>query len=160
MRTNNMIFLLIISTMVSCNLQEKDKSKSDGKSSKIIVRNPYGCVNVIEFNENGFGKVAYGSVSSTNNSYNEEFKGLDQVVKESDFKIDSKKDLDSLNLIVEETTNKGLEKNSRVHDAYRFELFVVGTKRVDMYKESETINHLLGILSKHFPFKVDYTCEH
>lgn len=130
-------------------------SIKDSFATKILIRSPGNCVHLILFDEVGNGKLIFGTVSTMTQQYTEEFKSFDQVVKEADFKINSKQSLDSIKIILAK-----VDKISSPHrdDAYRWELFSAGIKKIDEYGKSETIINLLTVLAQFFPFKIDLTC--
>lgn len=163
------IFLSLIAlVLLSCNLLgQKEKNQTthsaqlslkDSSISKILIRSPGNCVHVILLDKSGNGRLIFGTVSTMKQLYTEDFKEFDYIVKEANFKINSKLSLDSVNSILSNLTHDDLITSPKRDDAYRWELFLYGIKEIDEYGKSQTIMDLLTILSKHLPFKIDFTC--
>ncbi len=149
------MFILLIIT--SCNFSNKGKTSDfEEPYIKLLIRSPYGCTHVISVDENGKGKIKAGT--EINNLT--DFKGFGENLKDSKFAIDNKNDLQSLNDLANTIRDKELLKTDRPKDAVHYELYILGTKKIDAYgRKSEQVNYLRDMLSKHYPFEIDYSCE-
>jgi len=150
---NKLILFYLISTflLVSCN----DKA-SNKVYAKLLIRSPYGCTHVLTINELGIGKIVAGEEEG----YSKDFTVFENIIRDEAFSVKNEDDLKSINKIINDLKEKELYTTSRSKDAFHYELYVFGEKKIEAYgRKSEIFNNLSKILSKHYPFEIDYTCE-
>ncbi|MBO9682244.1 MAG: hypothetical protein J7502_06175 [Flavisolibacter sp.] len=106
----------------------------------------------------GNGEISFGIPKPS--YYGDEFVGFDTILKQASFKIDDKKDIDSINLFITKFEKRAdTQMSNQPLDAYRFELFINDHKKIDVFgRHMEVVSPLLKLLSKHLPFEIDYAC--
>lgn len=150
MKPANIIFILLFTVVLSCNQKETTIN------SKLLLRSPFGCTHIIEIQSNGEYKITAGY----ERNYMESFTNFEEIIKEDNFKINNPNDLDSINNLILFLTDKDIIKTKRAKDVLHYELYINTEKKVDAYaRKSEEINLLRDIITRHYPFTVDYFCN-
>lgn len=148
------IFVAAILILASCNPKTDQKSKDS--YMKILLQSPFGCTHLITLDESGKGEIIAGE----DIDLNRESFSFKQIIKRGDIDISGKNDLNMLNEIITSIKDKNLEKSERPKDVSHYELFILGERKIDAYgRESSTFNSIIDIISKNYPFEMDYTCE-
>jgi len=150
---NKLKLFCLMSTflLVSCSDVTSNKNYA-----KLLFRSPYGCSHTLIFNESGIGKIVAGE----ENEYSKDFTVFESIIRDEVFSIKKEDDLKSIHKIINDLEGKKLYTTSRPKDAFHYELYIAGEKKIDAYgRKSEVFNNLSEILSKHYPFEIDYTCE-
>lgn len=125
------LLLIALSVLIiSC----KERTATEKKYMKyhfyLLVRGPGECVYQIYFNENGNGKIINGK---SKEFYKKNFEKLYVEKYISSFKISSKNDLDSLNLIMNKISKLPTLIGGFSTDVSRRELYINGIQKMDVY---------------------------
>jgi hypothetical protein len=156
LRNISFLFLILFS-IEACHSSRGESNGTKVFQNKLIIRSPGQCTHLLQFNGSGDGKLTFGAVNSV--SFKEEFVNFDYIVRESEFKIVARKDIDSLNTLIRGFESDRMVKSTQPHDSYRYELFIGDAKKVDVYGiYADTLNKIFSILNKYYPFKIDSTC--
>lgn len=138
------ILALLCLLVLSCN------SKED--RYKLLIRSPYNCTHIFEFNDK---KVIDYRVGIDSNS-EIEFKSFEELFKSESIQIDKReqKKIDSI------IKNIVFFKGKYTKDAFHYQLYVNDSLYIDSYgNQSKDIDKIKNVIEKSYAKKIDFHCD-
>lgn len=131
-------------------------SKNEPYRTKLFLRGPGTCSQLILLDKNGKGKAMKGR---TNDYYQDKFKKFETIEILTDFKINPDK-LSEINALVEKIKSSDNVEGKFANDARRIEIFIDDEKKMDMYTwEPNILNDLIRKLSEYVPYDINSFCD-